>query len=256
MKNKHEYKIIGELKSQQGDIWSILKIMGEFVIGFDELSKIGPGVTFFGSTRFRKGNIWWNKAYETANLLGKEGYTIITGGGPGIMEAANKGALDAGSTSVGLNIELPLEQVANPYQNISIKFDYFFVRKVMLIKYSVGYIIFPGGFGTFDELFESLNLVQTKKIYPFPIILFGSEYWIPIVDFMKKHMVGYTIDKADLELFKMCDEPAKVVNIIDEFVTENAEFLENNRFPTLELKIRDFANKRKTVHHTSRKNKQ
>ncbi|RME10155.1 MAG: TIGR00730 family Rossman fold protein, partial [Aquificota bacterium] len=161
------------------------------------------------------------KAYRTAFMLGSLGFHIVTGGGPGIMEAANRGGKDAGTLSVGLNIQIPTEQVPNPYQNLSLNFDYFFVRKVMLLRYSTAYLIFPGGFGTLDELFEALTLIQTGKSPRFPIILFGSEYWKPLLDFMKNTMVSYgTIDQGDIGLISLCDSPEEAVElIIDEMLT-------------------------------------
>jgi len=207
-----ELRLIEELKIKQGDTWRVLKIMSEFVRGFDELARVGPAITFFGSSRLTEEDIYYKLAYRTAFRLGQLGFCIITGGGPGIMEAANRGAYDAGTLSVGLNIQIPKEQIPNKYQNISLQFDYFFVRKVMLLRYSFAYIIFPGGFGTFDELFESLTLIQTGKSHKFPIILFGSDYWKPLIDYMEKVMIPYgTISKEDLELISLVDDPEEVV---------------------------------------------
>ena len=243
-KNSKTQNIIADLKAQQGDIWRIFKIMSEFVMGFDELSKISPAVTFFGSSKVNEENKYWKLAYRTAYLLGKEGYTIITGGGPGIMEAANRGAFDAGAQSVGLNIEIPEEQAPNKYQTITLQFDYFFVRKVMLLRYSVGFVIFPGGFGTFDELFELLNLIQTKKMYPYPVILFSSEFWGDLINFMKKKMVGGGyLREEDTKLFKVVDEPDEVVRTIDDFVISKKDMLSDIVFPR--LKIHTFAMERK-----------
>jgi len=210
-------KLIEELKIRQGDTWRVFKIMSEFVQGFDELAQLGPAVTFFGSARFTEDHPYYRLAYETAYLLGSLGFAVITGGGPGIMEAANRGAYDSGAESVGLNIEVPGEESPNRYQTRSLKFKYFFVRKVMLIKYSVAFLIFPGGFGTFDELFELLTLMQTGKSYPYPLILVGSEYYGPLIDYMEKVMVPYgTIGKEDLKLFKTADEPSRVVELVVE----------------------------------------
>ena len=207
-----ELRLIEELKIKQGDTWRVLKIMSEFVRGFDELARVGPAITFFGSARLTEEDTYYKLAYRTAFRLGQLGFCIITGGGPGIMEAANRGAYDAGTLSVGLNIQIPKEQTPNKYQNVSLQFDYFFVRKVMLLKYSFAYIIFPGGFGTFDELFESLTLIQTGKSHKFPIILFGSNYWKPLIDYMEKVMIPYgTISKEDLELISLVDDPEEVV---------------------------------------------
>ncbi|HHL40726.1 MAG TPA: TIGR00730 family Rossman fold protein [Deltaproteobacteria bacterium] len=195
--------------------WWLLRIMSEFVDGFDELSDIGPAVSIFGSARLHANSKFYKQCVEVARLLSKEGYAIITGGGPGIMEAANKGAAEHG-VSVGLNISLPQEQKANNYQNRSLYFRYFFARKVMFVKYAIGYVCMPGGFGTLDELFEALTLMQTHKIYTFPIILFGSEYWRPVIDFMRKTMLKYkTIDEEDLELLHLTDDPREVVSLIN-----------------------------------------
>lgn len=225
--NKDSLKIIEELKLKQGDTWRVLKIMSEFVRGFDELADVGPAVTFFGSSRSTEDDKYYRLAYETAFNLGKLGYTIITGGGPGIMEAANRGAFDSGTTSVGLNIEIPKEQHPNRYQTLSLKFDYFFVRKVMLIKYSLAYVIFPGGFGTFDELFEALTLIQTGKSYRFPLILFGSEYWKPLLEYMRNVMVRFgTIDESDVELMSLVDSSQEVVDLVYERSKEKYHYLE------------------------------
>ena len=227
MNNRDSFRIIEELKLRQGDTWRVLKIMSEFVQGFDELGEVGPAVTFFGSSRSKEEDRYYRLAYETAHDLGKLGYTIITGGGPGIMEAANRGAHDSGTTSVGLNIEIPTEQEPNRYQTISLKFDYFFVRKVMLIKYSLAYVIFPGGFGTFDELFEALTLIQTGKSYKFPLILFGSEYWRDLLDYMERVMVRQgTIDREDIDLMSLVDSPQEVIEIIYKRSREKIRFLE------------------------------
>ncbi len=199
------------------DPWRILRIQGEFVEGFDALSKIGPAVAIFGSARFSSDNPYYKAACQVAEKLSRAGLTIITGGGPGIMEAANMGAYRAGGISVGCNIELPEEQKANPYQNISLRFRYFFVRKMMFVKYSVAFVIFPGGYGTMDEFFESLTLAQTGKIEHFPIILFDSPYWKNLIDWMKKFMLETgCIDEKDLELFHLIDDPEKAANLIIE----------------------------------------
>ncbi len=225
--SKDSLKIIEELKLRQGDTWRVLKIMSEFVQGFDELANIGPAVTFFGSSRSKEKDRYYRLAYETAFNLGKIGYTIITGGGPGIMEAANRGAYDSGTTSVGLNIEIPREQHPNRYQTLSLKFDYFFVRKVMLLKYSLAYIIFPGGFGTFDELFEALTLIQTGKSHRFPLILVGREFWEPLLDYMRNYMVKFgTIDESDLDLMSLVDTPQEVLEIVYRRSKEKYRFLE------------------------------
>ena len=226
-----EWRIIGELKAKQGDVWRLFRILSEFVQGFDLLSEIGPSVTFFGSSRFKPDNPYYQKAYETAYLFGKEGYAIVTGGGPGIMEAANKGAFEAGAESIGLQIDIPTEVNKNPYLTKRLLFRHFFVRKVMLIRYALGYIIFPGGYGTFDELFEALTLMQTKKMYPFPILLFGSDYWKPLIKFMRYVMVeNGTISEDDLNFFQIIDEPKEALEIINSFVLQKSKFLGESFF--------------------------
>ncbi|AAC07696.1 TIGR00730 family Rossman fold protein [Aquifex aeolicus] len=213
--DKDSLRIIEELKIRQGDTWRVFKIMSEFVQGFDELSDVGPAVTFFGSSRAKETDKYYKLAYETAFNLGKLGFTIITGGGPGIMEAANRGAYDSGTESIGLNIDIPREQFPNKYQTKNLKFKYFFVRKVMLLKYAMAYVIFPGGFGTFDELFEALTLIQTGKSHKFPLILFGSEYYSHLLKFMEEVMVKFgTIDKEDINLMVLVDDPRDVVKHI------------------------------------------
>ncbi|HIO42195.1 MAG TPA: TIGR00730 family Rossman fold protein [Aquifex sp.] len=221
-----ELELIGELKAKQGDVWRLFRILSEFVQGFDLLSEIGPSVTFFGSSRFGEDNPYYQLAYKTAYLFGKEGYAIVTGGGPGIMEAANRGAYEAGAESIGLQIDIPTEVNKNPYLTKRLVFKHFFVRKVMLLRYALGYIIFPGGYGTFDELFEALTLMQTKKMYPFPVLLFGSDYWKPLVRYMRHVMVeNGTIDEDDLNFFQIIDHPEEAVEIIDRFVLEKSKFL-------------------------------
>ncbi len=225
--SRESFRIIEELKLKQGDTWRVLKIMSEFVRGFDELADVGPAVTFFGSSRSKEQDKYYRLAYETAYNLGKLGYAIITGGGPGIMEAANRGAHDSGTLSVGLNIEIPKEQHPNKYQNLSLRFDYFFVRKVMLIKYSLAYVIFPGGFGTFDELFEALTLIQTGKSYRFPLILFGSEFWGSLIEYMRNVMVSFgTIDEDDVGLISLVDSPQEVIELVYERSKEKYHYLE------------------------------
>ncbi len=222
-----ELHIIEELKTKQGDVWRILRILSEFVHGFDALYNIGPAVTFFGSSRVSPEDRYYLLAEETAYLLGRRGFTIITGGGPGIMEAANKGAKRAGVHSVGLNIEIPMEEAHNSYQTISLTFKYFFVRKVMLLRYALSYVIFPGGFGTFDELFEAATLIQTGKIYPFPLILVGTDYWSPLLKFMRENMLQKgTISQMDLEMFTLTDDPKEVVEIVKEAAKKKLKFLE------------------------------
>src|SRR3990167_3173722 len=206
--------MVEDLRGQE--TWRIFKIMSEFVEGFEELSTIGPAVSIFGSARFHRNHKYYKKAYEIASLLSKDGYTIITGGGPGIMEAANKGAAKNSGVSVGLNIILPMEQKANPFQTKSLTFKYFFARKVMFIKYAMGYVCMPGGFGTLDEFFEALTLIQTHKIYPLPLILVGKDYWSDLLTWMKKTMLREgTISAKDLDIVKITDDPKEVVSIIN-----------------------------------------
>jgi len=202
------------------DTWQIFKIMSEFVDGFEKLSKIGPCVSIFGSARTKPDHKFYKLAEDIAFRLTKEGYGIITGGGPGIMEAANKGAKDAGGKSVGLNIELPFEQSSNPYIDSDklITFDYFFVRKLMFIKYAQGFVVLPGGFGTMDELFEALTLIQTKKIGKFPIVLAGKEYWEGLFGWIQTTlMMEKMIDEKDLDLFVIAETAEHAVNHINEF---------------------------------------
>lgn len=190
------------------EAWRVFRIMGEFVEGFEMLADIDRAVTIFGSARVREedGSGWYEKAVEVARHLGQAGFSIITGGGPGIMEAANRGAREAGAQSVGLNIVLPFEQHINPYVDIAIDFRYFFVRKTMLVKYSQAFVVMPGGFGTMDELFEALTLIQTGKIHNFPVVLFGVEYWGGLMAWLKKTMLaGGKISAADLDLILLTD---------------------------------------------------
>lgn len=202
------------------DTWQIFKIMAEFVDGFEKLSKIGPCVSIFGSARTKPDHKYYSLAEDIAYKLTKEGYGIITGGGPGIMEAANKGAKNAGGKSVGLNIELPFEQSANPFIDPDklITFDYFFVRKLMFIKYAQGFVVLPGGFGTMDELFEALTLIQTKKIGKFPIVLAGREYWAGLFDWIKTTLIEERmIEEKDLNLVLLADDAEHAVGHINEF---------------------------------------
>jgi uncharacterized protein (TIGR00730 family) len=197
------------------DTWRVFRIMGEFVEGFDNLATITRGVSIFGSARTTSDNPQYKAAQETAALLARAGYAVITGGGPGIMEAANRGAFEAGGLSIGCNIELPFEQYANPYLTRSLSFKYFFVRKTMFVKYSTAFIIFPGGFGTLDELFESLTLIQTRKIKNFPVVLFGTAYWGGMLEWVKNMMLTEgKITENDLKLLHLTDSPAEVVEIV------------------------------------------
>ncbi|MBC8030062.1 MAG: TIGR00730 family Rossman fold protein [Pyrinomonadaceae bacterium] len=189
--------------------------MGEFVTGFDELATLSRGISIFGSARTSKDDPDYAAAQETAALLARAGFAVITGGGPGIMEAANRGAFDAGGLSIGCNIELPFEQGSNPYLTKGLKFKYFFVRKMMFVKYSLGFIIFPGGFGTLDELFEALTLIQTQKIRNFPVVLFGSDYWNGLLNWIRDYALrDGKVTEEDLRRLHLTDSPAEVVQII------------------------------------------
>jgi uncharacterized protein (TIGR00730 family) len=197
------------------DPWRVFRIMGEFVEGFDELATLSRGIAIFGSARTTSDDPDYKAAQETGALLAEKGFAVITGGGPGIMEAANRGAFEAGGLSIGCNIELPFEQRSNAYQTLSLTFKYFFVRKMMFVKYSLAFVIFPGGFGTFDELFEALTLIQTKKIRNFPIVLFGREYWSGLLKWLADVVLpGGKISNHDMELFHITDSPAEVVEIV------------------------------------------
>jgi uncharacterized protein (TIGR00730 family) len=199
----------------QKDPWRVFRIQGEIVEGFDALHNLGPAVSIFGSARLSKDDAYYRAAEETARRLSEAGLVVITGGGPGIMEAANKGAYESTMSSVGCNIQLPHEQDPNPYQDISLNYRYFFVRKLMFVKYSIGFVIFPGGFGTLDELFESLTLVQTGKIEHFPIVLCGRAFWSPLVDWFRSTLVAKgSISESDLDLFQVLDEPSEIVDSI------------------------------------------
>lgn len=201
---------------KNADPWRVLRIMGEFVGGFEEMSEIGPAVTIFGGARFGKDHPYCVQAQDLAGRLVRRGFAVVTGGGPGIMEAANLGASRAGGISVGLNIQLPHEQLPNPHQNRSLNFRYFFARKVMFVKYSLGYIVMPGGFGTLDELFEALTLIQTAKAYPFPVILFGRKYWEDLVRWMTDKLAGEgAISPSDLGLFHLIDDPAEAMKVLE-----------------------------------------
>ena len=195
--------------------WRMFRIMGELVGGFDRLSGIEPAVTIYGSARIRAGDELYTQTQEIAHRLGQMGFSIVTGGGPGVMEAANKGALEAGVTSVGLNIELPEEQVCNAYTTKSITFDHFFVRKVMLVKYAIAFVIMPGGLGTIDELTEILTLMQTHKIRPFPVVLFNSNYWKGFLDWLRVSVLaGEFISEKDFSLLRVCDETDDVIRTV------------------------------------------
>jgi uncharacterized protein (TIGR00730 family) len=197
------------------DTWRVLRITGEFIEGFDNLASTTRAVSVFGSARTPSHDPQYKAAQETAALLARAGFGVITGGGPGIMEAANRGAFEAGGLSIGCNIELPFEQSSNAYQTRSLKFKYFFVRKTMFVKYSTAFVIFPGGFGTLDELYEALTLIQTRKIKNFPVVLFGSEYWGGMLNWLRNVMLKEgKITDTDVALLHLTDSPAEVVEII------------------------------------------
>lgn len=200
------------------DPWRIFRIMAEFVDGFEELKDIRNGVSIFGSARILPGTKYYLAAEKTAALLVKAGYSVITGGGPSIMEASNKGAAEAGGESIGLNIDLPFEQKPNPYINHLINFHYFFCRKVCFVKYAKAFVIFPGGYGTLDELSESITLIQTQRMEPFPVILYGSEYWKGLIDWLKGPMLKEGCIYADeLKILQVVDKPEEVISIIKKF---------------------------------------
>ena len=201
------------------DLWRIFRVMAEFTEGFEELASVGPAVSFFGSARAKPEQRYYKLAERTASEIAKAGFAVITGGGGGIMEAANKGAVEAGGKSIGLNIDLPIGQIPNEYQNLSLHFRYFFCRKVMFLKYAHGFIVFPGGFGTMDEFFESLVLIQTLKQASFPVILMGSDYWDGLTGWMKQKMLTEHnhIAPEDMNVFTVADDPQDAVKIIVDF---------------------------------------
>ncbi|MGD8805264.1 MAG: TIGR00730 family Rossman fold protein [Chloroflexota bacterium] len=205
------------------DPWRVLRIMGEFTEGFDALAGLGPAVTIFGSARVKPGDPQYEAAVEVARQLGEAGLTIITGGGPGIMEAGNKGAQQADALSVGLNVELPFEQGVNPYVDLALEFRYFFVRKTMFVKYAQGFVIFPGGFGTMDELFEALTLIQTGKVRNFPVVLHDAAYWDGLVDWLREMMLAQAkISPADLALPLVSDSVEETCDIILRSIRDEA----------------------------------
>lgn len=216
MPNSKQY-LIDDLSMQES--WRLFKILSEIVDGFETLSDIGPAVSVFGSARVKPGEAWYEKTVELSRQLAEAGMTVITGGGPGLMEAGNKGAFEVGGKSVGLHIHLPLEQKNNPYLNVRCDFRYFFIRKLMFIKYAMAYIALPGGFGTLDELSEALVLIQTKRIKRFPIVLMGVDFWSPLVDWFKARLVadGYCAEK-DLDLFFVTDSIEEAVGYIKKLV--------------------------------------
>ena len=203
------------------DPWRVMRIQSEFVDGFDALAKIPPAISVFGSARVPPDDPLYEAARQVGAGLAQAGFGVITGGGPGLMEAANRGCLEAGGTSIGCNIELPFEQEMNPYVGLGIYFRYFFVRKTMFVKYAEGFVVFPGGFGTLDELFEALTLIQTGKVQFFPVILFGSSYWQPLIDWLRTStLVENMVLPEDLDRFIVCDDPAEVIPYIEKTLAE------------------------------------
>ena len=213
-----EKNLVDDYKS--GESWRLFKIMGEFVEGIDTLANIGPAVTVFGSARTRPDNGYYKTAEKIASLLAQNGYAVITGGGGGIMEAANKGASKAGGKSVGLNINIPFEQIPNEFADVKLEFKYFFIRKVMFVKYAMGYVIIPGGFGTLDELFEAVTLIQTKRIKPLPVILVGSDYWGGLMEWIKERLLqDKMVSKENFDIIQVLDDPEEIVTAIKKFNT-------------------------------------
>ena len=215
--NNHEQYLIDDFKLEES--WRIFKIISEFVEGFEKLSDCGPAITIFGSARTKEEHEDYQQALALGNMMAKSGITVITGGGPGIMAAANRGAMEAGGNSIGLNITLPMEQKPNKYITKLVSFKYFFVRKVMLVKYSMAFVVFPGGFGTLDEMFEALTLIQTDKIRPFPIILYGSHYWQGLFSWLRKELKasGY-IGEDDLSLLQIIDDVGEIAAVVQDFM--------------------------------------
>jgi len=213
------------------ETWRIFRIQAELIDGIETLNELGPSVAIFGSARLHPDSPYYQATQDIAAKLSNAGFSIITGGGPGLMEAANKGAYSGLGQSVGLNITLPHEQVSNPYQDITLSFRYFFARKLMFVKYSVAYVICPGGFGTFDELFEALTLVQTDRIRHFPVVLLGKDYWAGMVEWLRQTVLSHgCIDEKDLKLFYLCDDPEEVVRLITtHYVQISQEFPKNRR---------------------------
>ncbi len=217
MANNRKHSQAPDLEMME-DPWRIFRIMAEFVDGFEELKDIGPAVSIFGSSRIKPEHPYYLAAQETARLLVKGGYTVITGGGPSIMEAANKGASQAGGKSIGMNIDLPFEQKPNIYINQLINFHYFFCRKVCFVKYAKAFVIFPGGYGTLDELSESITLIQTRRMGKFPVVLYGSKYWNGLLDWLRSSVLPEgCIEPEDLDIMQVADKPQDVVKIIKKF---------------------------------------
>jgi len=214
-----------ELRAREGgDPWMVFKIMGEFVEAFDTMRHVGPAISIFGSARTKEDDRYYEMGVEVSYQLARRGYTIITGGGPGAMEAANRGAQKAGGTSVGLNIRLPMEQDPNDFQDVSLHFNYFFARKVAFAKYALGYVVLPGGFGTMDEFFEALTLIQTGKMQDFPIVLMGKDYWGGLVRWIRRTMVAEgTISEEDPDLFYITDDPIEAASAIQRALEEGSQ---------------------------------
>ncbi len=225
-RNELAKRYIKDIKS--ADVWSVFRIIADFVKGFDDLGELGPSVTIFGSARTKENDFYYNEAQKLALMLANKGFNIITGGGPGIMEAANKGAKECPDVeSVGLNVDLPYEQIANKYTTKELSFDYFFSRKVMLVKYSIAYVIFPGGFGTLDEFFEALTLVQTKKVTGVKIFVVGVDYYKPLLDFLENKLQhNGMIDEEDLHIIRLTDDLECVANEVEESLLKQIEMLE------------------------------
>ena len=226
-KNEIAKRYIKDIKS--ADVWSVFKILADFVKGFDDLGELGPSVTIFGSARTAEDDFYYKEAKKLSGMLAARGFNVITGGGPGIMEAANRGAKECdGVESIGLNVDLPFEQAANPYTTKELSFDYFFSRKVMLVKYSMAYVIFPGGYGTLDELFESLTLVQTRKVTGVKIFVVGVEFYQPLLDFIKDKLHHHNmIDIDDVHMICLTDDLESVANDIEKSLLEQIEVLKD-----------------------------
>ncbi len=240
-------KYVKDLKS--ADVWSVFKILSDFVKGFDELGELGPSVTIFGSARTKEDDFYYKKAQELASILANDGFNIITGGGPGIMEAANRGAYENKKVeSIGLNIDLPFEQKINPYTTTKLEFDYFFSRKVMLVKYSMAYVIFPGGYGTLDELFEALTLIQTKKACGVKLFVFGVDFYKPLLEFLNTKLVANgMINKEDLSIIHLSDDLEDISKEIKRSIKEQIELLEINELQDTKYAkmLREFRVKKK-----------
>ena len=213
MKNDQHRPKVDDFRA--GEPWRVLRIMGEFVSSLEDMQEIGPAAAIFGGARIAPDSPWYLAAQDLAKRLVEDDFAVITGGGPGIMEAGNRGAIEANGASVGLNIQLPHEQKPNRFQTMSLDFRYFFIRKVMFVKYALGYIVFPGGFGTLDEMFESLTLIQTEKAYPFPVMLYGSQFWGGLVDWLRNVVLPQgAIGESDFELFTVVDSADEVLEIL------------------------------------------